>query len=146
MARYTTTIRTSLSPSAAFHYMADLRNFATWDPGVRSVSQVTGNGGGADAVFDVEVAAGPRTTTLRYVTADYRPDSLVQVEARSSLLTSIDRIDVVADGTGSRVTYDADLRLNGPLGLFDLALRPAFKKIGGRAANGLLAALDGTFV
>ena len=35
MARYVTTVRTSWAPEVAFGYMADLRNFAEWDPGVR---------------------------------------------------------------------------------------------------------------
>jgi carbon monoxide dehydrogenase subunit G len=145
MARYTTTIRSPKPPSEAFAYMSDLRNFAAWDPGVRSVTQVTGDGGGPNASFDVAVAAGRGETTLRYVTTRYVPDDTVQVEARSRVFTSIDRVDVIADGSGSRVTYDADLRLNGPLGVFDLALRPVFRKIGDRAANGLVVALEGKF-
>ncbi len=59
------------------------------------------------------------------------------------MFTSLDRIEVVPDGTGSLVTYDAELELNGPLGLFDLILRPVFSRIGGRADAGLQGALDG---
>ena len=36
MARYMTRVRTDMAPSEAFAYMADLRNFAEWDPGVTS--------------------------------------------------------------------------------------------------------------
>ena len=59
------------------------------------------------------------------------------------MFTSLDRIDVEPDGTGSLVTYDAELRLNGPLGVFDLVLRPLFDRIGGRADEGLQRALHG---
>ena len=65
MARYVTTVRSAKTPREAFAYMADLRNFAEWDPGVKTVKQVEGSGGGKDAVFDVTVA-GPLTT--RYPT------------------------------------------------------------------------------
>ena len=143
MARYSTTVRSPMSPTEAFAYMADLRNFAHWDPGVTTVSQVTGDGAGSEAVFDVEVKSVGGTTTLQYATTRYDEPRSVQVEARSSLLTSIDRIDVVPDGDGSLVTYDAELRLNGPLGLFDLGLRLLFRRIGDRAAAGLERALDG---
>ena len=61
MARYSTTVRTPRSPDEAFAYMADLRNFALWDPGVTRVTQVHGGdgvhgeGGGPKSVFDVVV-------------------------------------------------------------------------------------------
>ena len=104
-----------------------------------------GEGGGPKSVFDVVVKSVGGGTTLQYVTTRYDEPRSVQVEARSSLLTSIDRIDVVPDGrsSGSLVTYDAELRLNGPLGVFDLGLKPVFKRIGDRAAAGLERALGG---
>ena len=42
MAHYLTKVRTAWSPEKAFTYMADLRNFANWDPGVRKVVQREG--------------------------------------------------------------------------------------------------------
>jgi carbon monoxide dehydrogenase subunit G len=144
MAHYSTTIASPLPPDAAFTYMADLRNFADWDPGVRRVTQVDGEGGGEGATFDVVVPGpGGRDMTLRYITTRYEPNATIQAEARSRLFTSIDRVDVVADGTGTKVTYDADLRLNGPLALLDPALKLLFKRIGDRAAAGLATALEG---
>lgn len=143
MARYTTTVRSPRSPEDAFAYMADLRNFAHWDPGVTGVVQTTGDGGGPDSVFDVTVKSVGGGTTLRYVTKRYAEPHTVTVEARSSMLTSIDRIDVAPDGAGCLVTYDAELKLNGVLGVFDLGLRIAFSRIGDRAAAGLERALDG---
>lgn len=143
MARYTTTVRTPKRPAEAFAYMADLRNFEQWDPGVQRATQVTGDGGGADAAFDVVVDAPGKGLTLRYETTEYDEPSRVVVKAASKLFTSLDRIDVVPDGDGSLVTYDAELVLNGPLGIFDLLLRPVFDRIGGRADTGLQQALDG---
>lgn len=137
MARYSTKVSTARTPQEAFAYMADLRNFVEWDPGVRAVTQVEGTGGGLDAVFDVTVAAPGRDLTLRYVTEEYDAPRNLLVVARSLVFTSIDRITVEPDGTGSVVTYDADLRLNGPLRIGDLGLRLVFDKIGDRAAAGL---------
>ena len=37
MTRYVATIPCSMTPDAAFLYMADLRNFAKWDKGVKEV-------------------------------------------------------------------------------------------------------------
>jgi carbon monoxide dehydrogenase subunit G len=140
MTRYQTRLRTQQSPEVAFAYMADLRNFAIWDPGVRRVKQVQGDGGEAGAVFDVTLAT-KRENTLRYRTTVFEPPGTVVVIAKTSVLTSEDRITVVADMFGTTVTYDADLRLNGPLRVGDPLLRLAFKRIADRAAAGLRQAL-----
>ena len=137
MARYVTTVRSAKTPQEAFAYMADLGNFVEWDPGVKAVRQVEGSGGGPDAVFDVTVVAPGPDLTLRYVTEEYDAPINLLVVARSIVFTSIDRITVEPDGTGSLVTYDADLRLNGVLRVGDLGLRLVFGQIGNRAAAGL---------
>jgi carbon monoxide dehydrogenase subunit G len=146
MARYTTSIRTPMPPAEAFAFMADLRNLATWDPGVRRTEQVEGDGPGADAVVDVTVAGVGRDLTLRYRTVSFEPPGWVVVRARSAQLVSEDRIAVTPAGDGSIVTYDAELRLRGPLVVFDPGLGLAFRRIGGRAAAGLAAALGGSAV
>ncbi|MEO8267560.1 MAG: SRPBCC family protein, partial [Ilumatobacteraceae bacterium] len=132
---------------AAFDYMADLGNLAEWDPGVKRVTQIDGSGGGASASFDVAVAAGRGELTLRYHTRQYEEPHLVVIAARSRMLTSIDRVSINAGaGSGCLVTYDAELKLNGPLRLADFALKPMFKRIGDRAARGLVVALAGDVV
>jgi carbon monoxide dehydrogenase subunit G len=143
MARYTVQIRSPKPPSEAFDYLADLRNFAEWDAGVRRVEQVAGDGAGPDTEFDVTVRAGLGSLTLRYRTISYDPPDSVVVEARSTFLTSLDTITVEPDGTGSVVTYDAELRLNGPLALGDRLLGLTFDRIGDRATAGLVRELDG---
>ncbi len=143
MARYITKVKTARTPRNVFAYMADLRNFAQWDPGVKAVRQVKGSGGGPDAVFDVTVAGVGRDLTLRYVTEEHDAPRNLLVVARSLIFTSIDRITVEPDGKGSIVTYDADLRLNGVLRIGDLGLRLVFGRIGDRAADGLRRALGG---
>lgn len=143
MARYTTRVRTQRPSDEVFAYMADLRNFAEWDPGVRRVSQVDGDGAGPDAVFDVTVGGVGRDLTLWYRTVEYAPPRDLLVVATGKLLVSEDRITVEIDDAGTVVTYDADLRLNGPLRLADPLLRLVFGRIGDRAAAGLRRVLDG---
>lgn len=144
MARYVTRVRSPLAPQEAFDFIADLRNFAVWDPGVRAVQQVDGDGPGAGASYDVTLD-GPGGTTLRYRTHEFEPPLSTRVIASNWALTSDDRITVDADpeGYGSVVTYEADLRLRGVLRLGDPLLGLAFRRIGHRAAAGLREALDG---
>jgi hypothetical protein len=71
-----------MNADEAFTYMADLRNFASWDPGVVRSEQVAGNGLGPDAAYDVTVRNGGRDMTLRYEVVEYDPPRRVKVAAR----------------------------------------------------------------
>jgi len=144
MARFKTRVRSPLPVGEAFAYMADLANFAQWDPGVRRAEQVTGDGPGPGAEFDVEVQGIGRPLTLCYRLTTYQPPDEVVAEATTSLLRSLDRISVEpAEGGGSVVTYDAELTLQGVLRMADPLLAIAFDRIGKRAERGLIAALQG---
>ena len=144
MARYVTKVRTARPADEVFAYMADLRNFAEWDPGVKKVVQVVGEGGGPGNEFDVTVSG----TTLRYVTKEHVAPTHLLVVAESTTLVSTDRVTVAAadDGTGCIVTYDADLQLKGVFKVLAPALSLAFGRIGDRAAAGMRRVLDGTEV
>jgi hypothetical protein len=124
--------------------MADLTNFAEWDPGVDRVEQVEGDGAGPGAAFDVDVKLPGRTMTLRYDTVAFDGASTTMTAfAQNAWMTSKDTITVEADGDGSIVTYDAQLKLKGLLGLSDPLLGLTFKQIGDRAAAGLVERLSG---
>lgn len=139
MAHYRMRVRTAWPPSEAFAYMADLTNFAEWDPGVASSEQVAGDGPGIGATYDIEASG----SVLQYVVDVFDPDHRIRATGKNRWLTSVDSISVAADGTGSIVTYDADLRLHGPLRLGDPILAIAFNRIGDRAADGLVQKLQG---
>ena len=123
--------------------MSDLRNMTSWDPNVLSVRQVEGAGGGRGASFDVAVKSIGRTLVLRYLTVVYNEPGEVVVEARSPMLTSIDRITVTANGSGCGIIYDAELRLNGVFKFADPLLAITLKRIGGRAVAGLELVFNG---
>lgn len=137
MAKYTVSVESSKSVEEAFAYMADLRNFANWDPGVLTVTQVAGDGGGPESSFDVAVKSVGGGTVLRYETVEYDEPGNLLVEARNSKFTSIDRITIVAKDEGSIVTYAAELLLNGCLSPLNPLLGLVFNRIGDRAAAGL---------
>jgi carbon monoxide dehydrogenase subunit G len=144
MARFVTRIHSPLPADEAFAFMADLTNFAQWDPGVSRAEQVEGDGPGPGAAFDVDVDGINGSLTLRYKITTYARPNFVVAEARTRLLQSLDRITVVpADAGGSIVTYDAELTLRGVFGLADPLVGIAFDRIGRRAEQGLTRALDG---
>lgn len=141
MARYVTTVPTPLSPEQAFAFMADVRRFTEWDPGVVRAVQVTGDGPGPGAAYDLTVKAGG-TATMRYEVTAFDAPRRFFIVGRTSRLLSEDEIRVEpAAGGGSLVTYDARLTFTSWLRVFDFALGWAFRRIGDRAAAGLRAAL-----
>jgi carbon monoxide dehydrogenase subunit G len=143
MARFADTVMTSTwSQDDAFAYMADARNFAEWDPGTERVEQVTGDGGGPDAVFDVTVELGSRTTTLRYTMTEWDPPHRVTLEASNSWMHLRDEITVDRVEADTLVTYDARITLRGPLKVFDRLLERKFQEVGARGAAGLQQRLE----
>lgn len=142
MARYVTTIPSSLTPQEAFAYMADLRNFAEWDKGVIKVVQIDGSGAGLGTVFDVTVkGVGTSTSTLRYTITEYDEFSNILVRGVNTFFTSIDRITIKKTTTGCDVVYDATLTANWMIAPLNIVLGRLFKKIGDTATRGLRKAL-----
>ena len=85
MARFVVHVKSPRPPVEVFAFMADLRNFEVWDPGVVQVEQTEGDGGGSDSVFDVTVKGVPRPITLRYGTDRYEPSREIVASAESSI-------------------------------------------------------------
>ncbi|MFT7598916.1 MAG: hypothetical protein ACI8TP_001841 [Acidimicrobiales bacterium] len=142
MARYTTVVRSPMSQQEAFDYVADLRNFEDWDPGVKSSTQVVGESAGLGAEYDVELS----TMTLRYKISEFREPERTKVEAHSPLLSSYDTIEVAETPDGSDIRYDAVIKLSGPLKLIDPLFALVFNRIGDKAAEGMVRMLNGTKV
>lgn len=150
MARYEMSLRTSKTPDEAFAFMADLTNFASWDPGVISSVQVVGDAAELGSAYDVEVKSIGGTMILTYEITEFDTPNRFVATAMSDKLTSVDVItvvpDEVGDGEGSVVTYDAELTLNGAFAIGEPALALAFNSIGDKAAAGLVRALQGVRV
>ncbi|MGA0877857.1 MAG: SRPBCC family protein [Ilumatobacteraceae bacterium] len=142
MARYRTTISSSMSAPEAFAYMAAFENVADWDPGVRSAKRLTEGSPRLGTRFDVEASFMGRGLPLRYEITRFEEDSTFVLTAEAPTLRSVDTVTVVAEGSGSRVTYDADLVLKGVFKVFDPSLRLAFRSIGNKARDGLRRVLN----
>jgi hypothetical protein len=136
MARYVTSVPTRLSADAAFAYMSDMEHFSEWDPGITRVRRVAGQGVSIGTAWDVTVKT-VSTTVMRYVVRECESPRRILLVSRTPFVTSVDEITVAPTETGSVVTYEAILTLNGPLRVFDRLLGRAFRIIGDRGAAGL---------
>ena len=141
MARYVTTIESSLAPAEAFAYMADFANAREWDPSVASATRASETVGLA-STFDLVVRFGGRNLPMTYEIAAYDEPRLVTLESRKPTFVSRDTITVASAGEGSTVHYDAVLEFKGPGRALDPIMQLIFNRTGVKAAAGMRAALN----
>jgi Polyketide cyclase / dehydrase and lipid transport len=142
VARYQATVQPHRRPSETFAYLATFSNAADWDPGVLAGEQLDPGPVRPGTRFRLVVPFVGQRLSLTYHVTSYQPDHEVALTATSGLLRATDKI-VVTDGTdGSVVSYEAEVRLRGPLRLLDPLLRPGFRAVADRAAAGLAQALS----
>ena len=142
MARYHATVESRSPAAETFSYLAAFSNAAEWDPGVLAGEQLDAGPPGAGSRFRLEVPFLGTRMSLTYQVIRFVPDREVVLRAASALLRSTDRIVVTGAADGSTVSYDAEVRLRGPLRVLDPLLRPGFHVVAERAAAGLADALS----
>ena len=142
MARYRTSVNSTLSKEDAFSYMANFANAALWDPSVVSAATVGPGPVGNGTEFDLVTEFRGRKVALRYQITTYEAPRQVVLTARTPRLLSRDTITVESREGGSEMTYDAYLALQGVARVADPVLGIFFKHIGDAARAGLLRVLN----
>src|SRR5271157_1045 len=143
MARYHATVESRSSATETFGYLATFSHAADWDPGVLAGEQLGVGPVRAGTRFRLVVPFLGVRMSLTYEIIRFVPDREVLLAATSGLLRSTDQIVVTGGADGSTVSYDAEVRLRGPLQVLDPLLRPGFRVVAERAAAGLADALSG---
>ncbi len=142
MAHYHTTVASKMDVETAFHYMADFSHSATWDPGVKSASQLSAGEIGLGTKFELVTIFNGREIPLTYEVTDFEPPHRVVLRAESDLIRSIDRVTFTPSAGGTDVTYDADLVTLGWLRFASPLVSLLFRRIGDRARAGLVRTLN----
>lgn len=137
MARYKASIETPRPPAEAFAYLSDFSTTEEWDPGVVEAERIGDAAVGDGSEFRLVADFLGRKTPLVYRIVEYDPPHAVTFRGESSTVVSLDRITFDPSNGGTRVTYDADLALKGPLRIGDPLLGLAFNRVGDRALEGL---------
>lgn len=141
MARYVTTIESTLPADQAFAYMADFSNAREWDPSVTNASRAN-EGVGLGSSFDLVVSFAGRKLPMRYETVAYESPRRVVLESKKPTFVSRDTITVTSTPNGSTVHYDALLAFSGAARMFDPVMQLLFNRTGNKAAAGMRAALN----
>ena len=142
MAHAHKTVTSPKPPAEVFAYLADFSTTAEWDPGISAARRLDDGPLGVGNRVELDAGFFGRTITLIYETTLYEAPHRFIVRGESSTVVSVDEITVEADGTGSLVTYDAELTLKGVLKIFDPALSLGFGKVADKAIAGLKKALS----
>ena len=142
MARYVTTIESTLPQADAFAYMADFANARLWDPSVSEARQLGEAPIGIGSAFDLVARFGGRDVPLRYEIVEYASPRRVVLEARRPGFVSRDTITVEPAGERSVVDYDARLVFGRVGRLLDPIMQRIFNRVGARATLGMQTALN----
>ena len=142
MARYVATVESPRAQEDVFAYLSDFSTTQEWDPGVAEAARLDDGPVAVGSRFNVVAEFMGRKTPLVYVVVAYDAPHSITLRGDNATVISLDTIafEPTAAG-GTRVSYDADLKLKGPLAIGDPLLKLVFNRIGDRAVAGLRDAL-----
>lgn len=141
MANYNATVNSPKTPEEAFDYLADFTNATEWDPNTSSSKCVEGKPGELGSRYDVVTEFGGREMELTYETIEVDRPRKVVLQSGNSSTEIRDTMTFAPSGTGTEVTYNANVAPKGLVKLIDPVLSLMFKRVGDRAADGLREAL-----
>lgn len=142
MARFRTSIPSSLSQEEAFAYLAAFENAADWDPTVKEARRLDGGELRVGTQFHVVSRLAGRDVALVYEVTRLEPPRLVELEARNPSFSARDTITVEPAADGSVVSYDAMLDFRGVRRLLEPVMQSAFDRVGRAAETGLRERLN----
>jgi hypothetical protein len=142
MAYYHAAVESRSSATETFGYLATFSNATELDAGVLAGEQLDPGRSRPAAASGWWCRSWGRMP-LTYEVIRFVPDREVLLHTANGVLRSTDWIVVTGAADGSTVSYDAEVRLRGPLQALDSILRPGFRGVAERAAAGQARALSG---
>ena len=136
-------LHTRRSPEAAFDFISDFRHASLWDPRTESVRKLTEGpiGRGTRFMLRARLVAG-LTLDFPYELAEYdRPRQLV-LAGRTQFFSYRERVNFIAEGPGTTIDYDAEMRLSSLLAIGNPILSLVYQRIGDDATSGIVRALE----
>ncbi len=136
------TFSVSPPPATVVDYLKDFANAEQWDPGTQACTR-SDSGAVAEGAswHNVSNIFGVKAE-LTYVLRELTDDKLVFVGTNKSS-TSTDTITVAADGTGSKLTYHADLEMNEAAKLLNPVMKLVFEKLANDTEKQMVSVLNG---
>ncbi len=140
--RFSEHIEVSRPAADAFRYIAEFENTAEWDPGIAESRKLTDGPVRVGSQFDVVALFRGKRQRFRYTVTELDDGRRIVLEGVGAKATSVDAITVDTSGSGSRISYTADIQLKGLRRLAEPLLKPMLAKTGEDALAGLKQKLD----
>jgi hypothetical protein len=126
---------------AVFEYLSDFTTTTDWDPGTVITMREHGNGGVGTTYLNTSRFLG-RTTQLIYTVEELTDQQLTRLRGQNKTVTAVDTMTFRQLASGTEVTYTAEFTFNGPSRFTAPLLKPAFERLGNKAAAGMRQALN----
>jgi dehydrogenase/reductase SDR family protein 12 len=127
----------------AFAYTADFSNIENWDPGVARSRKVGEDPVTVGTRFDLDVRFGSRIVPMTYEVTVYEPPSRVVLVGTGDTVGAVDEIRFASENGRTIIDYTADLEFRNFIRFLTPLMGPTIRKVGERALDGLVTALDG---
>jgi len=126
---------------AVFAYLSDFTTTTQWDPGTVLTVRSKGDGLIGTEYLNTSTFAG-RQTQLKYVVQEFTVDQSIGLRGENKSVIAHDTMTFRQAGTGTEVTYTAELTFKGLARLIAVFLKPAFARLGNEAEVGMAKALN----
>ena len=141
MTTVTRTFAVDPAPATVIDYLRDFAHAEEWDPGTERCTRTDSGPIEPGATWhNVSKIAGV-STELDYTLTELTSDKIVLV-GKNDTATSTDTITVRPAGTGSEITYRADIEMHGAAKLATPVVKLVFEKIGGETAKQMTQVLN----
>ena len=135
------TFSVSPPPAKVVDYLKDFGNAEDWDPGTQTCTRTDGGALAEGASWHNVSNIFGVTAELTYVLRELTDSKLVFVGTNKSS-TSTDTITVVPDGRGSKLTYRADLEMNGVAKVLNPVMKLVFEKLANDTEKQMVTVLN----
>lgn len=115
-------------------YLKDFAHAEQWDPGTRSCRQETAGPVEVGTTWHNVSEIKGRQTELTYRLEEFSPGRLMFV-GKNKTATSTDDITLEPSGTGTRITYHAEIEFHGVAKLAGPFLQSEFERLGDQTAT-----------
>lgn len=140
MVHVTRSTTVATDPATALAYLADFSNAPEWDPATQRCTRIDDGPVQVGARWrNVSKVLG-KETELEYQLTSLS-DTGVVLEGRNKTATAVDDIRVVADGSGSKITYDARITFHGLARFADPLMGLYFKRVGDKTIDEITKAV-----
>jgi carbon monoxide dehydrogenase subunit G len=140
--KYARTIEVTKPPGETFAYLADFTYAAEWDPGIAEARRLTPDPTVVGSRFEIIALFRGKRQRFEYVVTELDEGNRIALHGEGERAMSDDVMTIAASGAGTRIAYEADIRLKGIFRVAEPFLGSTFRRMGDDALDGLTARLS----